>query len=94
MPFHQWTWNFGVLRAVPGFLLGMLAFQMRDVLGKCRSRVWMWGLLAAFLVASTLRATAHPAAADHLRPGLGRRGRRRGRPSQAGPAAGWLPGPS
>jgi peptidoglycan/LPS O-acetylase OafA/YrhL len=38
MPFHQWTWNFGVLRAVPGFLLGMLAFQLRDVLGGCRSQ--------------------------------------------------------
>jgi peptidoglycan/LPS O-acetylase OafA/YrhL len=56
MPFHQWTWNFGVLRAVPGFLLGMLAFQLRDVLGRLPfARVWMWGLLAVFLVASTLR---------------------------------------
>ncbi len=32
--FHQWTWNFGVLRAVPSFLLGMLAFQLRDALGQ------------------------------------------------------------
>jgi peptidoglycan/LPS O-acetylase OafA/YrhL len=56
MPFHQWTWNFGVLRAVPGFLLGMLAFQLRDVLGKLPfARFWMWGLLAVFLVASTFR---------------------------------------
>jgi len=56
MPFHQWTWNFGVLRAVPGFLLGMLAFQLRDVLGRLPlARFWMWGLLAAFLVASTFR---------------------------------------
>jgi peptidoglycan/LPS O-acetylase OafA/YrhL len=56
MPFHQWTWNFGVLRAVPGFLLGMLAFQLRDVLGRLPfARFWMWGLLAVFLVASTFR---------------------------------------
>ena len=55
-PFHQWTWNFGVLRAVPGFLLGMLAFQLRDVLGRLPlARFWMWGLLALFLVLSTLR---------------------------------------
>ena len=56
MPFHQWTWNFGVLRAVPGFLLGMLAFQCRDVLGRLPfARFWMWGLLGVFLVASTFR---------------------------------------
>jgi len=56
MPFHQWTWNFGVLRAVPGFLLGMLAFQLRAPLGRLPfARFWMWGLLAVFLVASTLR---------------------------------------
>ena len=56
MPFHQWTWNFGVLRAVPGFLLGMLAFQLRGALGKLPgARWWMWGLLAVFLAASTLR---------------------------------------
>jgi peptidoglycan/LPS O-acetylase OafA/YrhL len=56
MPFHQWTWNFGVLRAVPGFLIGMLAFQLRPVLGRLPfARLWMWGLLAVFLVASTFR---------------------------------------
>ena len=56
MPFHQWTWNFGVLRAVPGFLLGMLAFQLRPWLGRLPfARFWMWGLLAVFLVASTFR---------------------------------------
>ena len=56
MPFHQWTWNLGVLRALPSFLLGMLAFQLRPVLGRLPfARLWMWGLLAAFLVASTFR---------------------------------------
>ena len=56
MPFHQWTWNFGVLRAVPGFLLGMLAFQLRPWLGRLPgARFWMWGLLALFLGLSTLR---------------------------------------
>ena len=56
MPFHQWTWNFGVLRAVPGFLLGMLAFQLRGALGRLPfARFWMWGLLAVFLAASTFR---------------------------------------
>jgi len=51
--FSQWTWNFGVARAVPGFMLGMLAFQLRDVLGKLPlARFVMWALLAAFVVAS------------------------------------------
>ncbi|MGR4867124.1 acyltransferase family protein [Caulobacter sp. LARHSG274] len=56
MPFHQWTWNLGVLRALPGFLIGMLGFQLRGVLARLPgARLWMWGLLAAFLAASTLR---------------------------------------
>jgi uncharacterized membrane protein YuzA (DUF378 family) len=41
---------------VPGFLLGMLAFQIRR-LAKLPAAPWvMWGLLAAFLVASALGA--------------------------------------
>jgi peptidoglycan/LPS O-acetylase OafA/YrhL len=56
MPFHQWTGNFGVLRAVPAFLLGMLAFQLRPWLGRLPfARFWMWGLLALFLGLSTIR---------------------------------------
>ncbi|KRA64778.1 acyltransferase [Caulobacter sp. Root655] len=56
MPFHQWTWNFGVLRAVPGFLIGMLAFQLRPWLARLPgARFWMWGLLALFLALSTIR---------------------------------------
>ena len=55
--FSQWTFNFGVARAVPGFLLGMLAFQIRPWLAKLPAASWvMWGLLAAFLVASALGA--------------------------------------
>jgi peptidoglycan/LPS O-acetylase OafA/YrhL len=51
--FSQWTFNFGVARAVPGFMLGMLAFQMKDVLAKLPfARFVMWALLAAFFVAS------------------------------------------
>jgi peptidoglycan/LPS O-acetylase OafA/YrhL len=51
--FSQWTFNFGVARAVPGFLLGMLAFQLRPWLAKLPFAPWvMWGLLAAFVVAS------------------------------------------
>ena len=52
-PFSQWTYDFGVARAVPGFLLGMLAFQLKDVLARLPfARFVMWALLAAFFVAS------------------------------------------
>ena len=52
-PFHQWTWDYGVLRAVPGFLIGMAAFQLRDRLARIpRPNLLMWLLLAAYLVAS------------------------------------------
>ena len=51
--FSQWSYNFGVARAVPGFLLGMLAFQIRPTLAKLPAARWiMWGLLAAFLIGS------------------------------------------
>jgi len=51
--FSQWTYDFGVARAVPGFLLGMLAFQLRDQLARLPfARFVMWALLAAFVVAS------------------------------------------
>ncbi len=51
--FSQWTYNFGVARAVPGFLLGMLAWQMRPWLARLPAAPWlMWGLLAAFVIAS------------------------------------------
>jgi peptidoglycan/LPS O-acetylase OafA/YrhL len=57
MPFHQWTYNFGVLRAVPGFLLGMAAFGWRGHLAKLPAARWvMWGLVAAFVAASSLGA--------------------------------------
>ena len=50
--FSQWTYDFGVARAVPGFLLGMWAFQVRGALARLPlARVAMWGLLAAFAVA-------------------------------------------
>ncbi|NQE60960.1 acyltransferase [Caulobacter sp. RHG1] len=56
--FSQWTFNFGVARAVPGFMLGMLAFQMKDVLAKIpQARFVMWALLAAFVIASGLGAS-------------------------------------
>lgn len=56
--FSQWTYDFGVARAVPGFMLGMLAFQWRDVLGKLPlARFVMWALLAAFFVASGMGAS-------------------------------------
>ncbi len=51
--FSQWTYDFGVARAVPGFMLGMLAFQMKDLLSRLPfARFVMWALLAAFFVAS------------------------------------------
>ena len=56
--FSQWTFNFGVARAVPGFMLGMLAFQIRDVLARLPlARFVMWALLAAFVVAGVLHAS-------------------------------------
>lgn len=56
--FSQWTFNMGVARAVPGFMLGMLAFQLRDQLGKLPyARFVMWALLAAFVVASGMGAS-------------------------------------
>ncbi|MBO9545737.1 acyltransferase [Caulobacter sp.] len=56
--FSQWTYDFGVARAVPGFMLGMLAFQLRDALAKIPyARFVMWGLLAAFIVASGMGAS-------------------------------------
>jgi peptidoglycan/LPS O-acetylase OafA/YrhL len=56
--FSQWTFNFGVARAVPGFMLGMLAFQMKDVLARLpMARFVMWALLAAFVIASGLGAS-------------------------------------
>lgn len=55
-PFHQWTWDMGVLRAVPGFLVGMLGFQLRPILARLPfPHLWMWGLLAVFLIASPLK---------------------------------------
>jgi peptidoglycan/LPS O-acetylase OafA/YrhL len=51
--FSQWTYDFGVARAVPGFMLGMWAFQVRDALARLPfARFVMWGLLATFLVAA------------------------------------------
>lgn len=51
--FSQWTYDFGVARAVPGFMLGMLAWQARDTLARLPfARFVMWALLAAFFVAS------------------------------------------
>jgi peptidoglycan/LPS O-acetylase OafA/YrhL len=53
--FSQWTYDFGVARAAPGFMLGMLAFQLRDRLARLPlARVVMWSLLAAFAIAGTL----------------------------------------
>jgi len=56
--FSQWTYDFGVARAVPGFMLGMLAFQLKDVLARLPfARFVMWALLAAFFVASGMGAS-------------------------------------
>lgn len=55
--FSQWTYDFGVARAVPGFMLGMLAFQLRDVLAKLPlARFVMWALLAVFIAAGLVHA--------------------------------------
>lgn len=44
----EWSFDFGVLRALPTFLLGMIAFQYRGILGRVpRAALW---LLVACLV--------------------------------------------
>ncbi|WP_297512711.1 acyltransferase [uncultured Caulobacter sp.] len=56
--FSQWTYDFGVARAVPGFVLGLWAFQVRDQLAKLPlGRLVMWALLAAFVVAGVFHAS-------------------------------------
>ncbi|PZR37349.1 acyltransferase [Caulobacter segnis] len=51
--FSQWTYDFGVARAVPGFMLGMLAWQARDTLARLPfARIVMWALLGVFMAAS------------------------------------------
>ena len=56
--FSQWTYDFGVARAVPGFMLGMLAFQLKDMLAKLPfARFVMWALLAVFVVAGVFHAS-------------------------------------
>ena len=52
------SFGLGVARAAPGFMLGMLAFQLRETLARLPyARFVMWALLAAFVVASGLGAS-------------------------------------
>ncbi|MGH1557658.1 hypothetical protein ACRAWD_07025 [Caulobacter segnis] len=76
--------NFGVARAVPGFMLGMLAFQMKDRLARLPfARFVMWALLAAFFVASGLGASRTSLLLLIYAVGLaGSRGRRGGCPGR------------
>jgi peptidoglycan/LPS O-acetylase OafA/YrhL len=50
-PFHMWTADFGVVRALPGFMVGLSAFAFRTELGRLpAARVWVWVLLIGFFV--------------------------------------------
>jgi peptidoglycan/LPS O-acetylase OafA/YrhL len=54
--FHQWTFDFGVLRALPAFLLGMIAWRLKPLLASIPApRAILWGLFALFLVGSALK---------------------------------------
>lgn len=52
-PWWEWTHDFGVLRAVPGFLLGMVLYGLRGRLAQIpASRQLVWVVLALFFVAA------------------------------------------
>ena len=56
-PFYEWTADFGLLRAVPGFLIGMLAFRLRARLAALPAAGPVgWTLLALFFVGAALGA--------------------------------------
>lgn len=52
----EWSFDFGVLRALPSFLLGMAAYQYRDVLARVpQAGNWLLLAFVAFLVGCLLQ---------------------------------------
>lgn len=51
-PWYEWTFDFGVLRALPSFLLGAICYDHRAAIGRVAllREPLMWALLAAVLL--------------------------------------------
>lgn len=55
-PFHMWTADFGIARAAPGFLVGMIAYKLRGLLGSLPgARWWFFVCCGAFIVGAALQ---------------------------------------
>jgi len=53
----KWTYDYGVIRALPSFMLGMFCYEVRRFLGKLpHAAVAMWVLVALFCVATICAA--------------------------------------
>jgi len=53
----KWTYDYGVIRALPSFMLGMFCYEIRARLGKLpHAATLMWGLVALFCVATACSA--------------------------------------
>jgi peptidoglycan/LPS O-acetylase OafA/YrhL len=78
-PFHMWTADFGVARAAPGFLVGMIAYKLRGPLGRLAgARWWFFVSCAAFVAGCADGAGAAAVRLLRRRP-AGRGGRQRAR---------------
>ena len=56
-PWWRWTYDFGVLRAIPAFLLGVVLYRIRAFLSRITAApLLVWIALAAFFVASAMGA--------------------------------------
>lgn len=55
-PFHMWTADFGIARAAPGFLVGMIAYRLRGPLGRLPgARWWFFGSCLAFVAGAAVQ---------------------------------------
>jgi peptidoglycan/LPS O-acetylase OafA/YrhL len=53
MPWYQWSWNFGVLRAIPDFSLGVSLFFCRAAIGRIpAARILLLAALSGFVIGS------------------------------------------
>lgn len=56
-PWYEWTFDYGVLRALPSFLLGMACYDARTTLTRLPyPTLWLWTLCAIFAVAIAIGA--------------------------------------
>jgi len=55
-PFHMWTADFGIARAAPGFMIGMIAYGIRGPLGRLPgARWWFFGSCVAFVAGAAVQ---------------------------------------